>query len=235
MKKEELKVLYFEGAGCENTYRGDLNNCRIRTAFTNNDGKKIYLEILGYEKTKDDEEKYKRYPQYNVGEAIGFIDSCHYITDDQKIDDCNKSTIKGHGRHRKIGYSYEGILKFVNEELNCSFDSIEILGWLSGYRVFRNTTKETYNTTKALNYGDEFDYNIELEKTRKEIEQHFNVLEKSEGKKYPNFSLWVDEEDNNLLHLLRHFNGYNKHWIIRTDVINWKDSIKETLLGKYAC
>jgi len=72
-------------------------------------------------------------------------------------------------------------------------------------------------------------------KLREEIKKHFYDLEKSEGKKYPNFSLWVDEKDIHLLHLLRHFNGYNKHWSIRTDTENWKDSIQETKLGKYAC
>jgi len=231
---KELKVLYFEGAGCENTCRGDISNCRIRTAFTNNEGKKIYLEIQGIEKTKDDFKKYHRFNNYVIGEAIGFIDSYHYITNDSKIDDENNSRLE-YERNVNISYSYKGILKFVNENCNCSFDSIEVLGWLAGYRVFADTTKETYNTYAAFNYGDEFHYNIELEATRKEIQKHFYELEKSESKQYPNFSLWVDDKDNNLLHLLRHFNGYNKHWSIRTDAENWKDSIKETTLGKYAC
>lgn len=226
------KVLYFEGAGCENTYRGELSNCRIRTAFTNNEGEKIYLEILGYEKTIDDVKKYHRYPEYKVGDGIGFIDFCHYITDDKKIDDCNKSRLPFE-RKINISYSYKGILDFVNEKCNCSFDSIEILERLAGYRVFGDS--KDYGTYAGYNYGDEFNYSNTLETTRKEIEKHFYNLEKSEGKKYPNFSLWVDDKDSNLLHLLRHFNGYNKHWSIRTDTVNWKDSIKETKLGKYAC
>lgn len=32
------KTLYFEGAGCISA--GEVANCRIRTAFTNDDGKK---------------------------------------------------------------------------------------------------------------------------------------------------------------------------------------------------
>lgn len=226
------KVLYFEGAGCENTYRGELSNCRIRTAFTNSEGKKIYLEILGYEKTQDDAKKYNRYPNYNIGDAIGFIDFCHYITDDPKIDDCNNSRLS-YERNGNISYSYKGILDFVNEKCNCSFDSIEILGSLTGYRVFADS--KDYGTYLGYNYGDEFQYNNELENTRKEIEKHFYNLEKSEGKKYPNFSLWVDDKDHNLLHLLRHFNGYNKHWTIRTDIENWKETIQETKLDKYGC
>ncbi len=40
------KTLYFEGAGwdgCKAEYNGV--NCRIRTAFHNNDGRMIYLEL----------------------------------------------------------------------------------------------------------------------------------------------------------------------------------------------
>lgn len=231
---KELKILYFEGAGCEDTYRGEVSNCRIRTAFTNNEGRKIYLELSGYEKTKDDVKKYHRFENYKVGDAIGFIDSCYYISNDKTIDDENMLRL-GLAHIENILYSYEGILKFVNEKCNCSFDKAEVLGDLSGYRVFKDTTKETCNTYAAYSYGDKFQYNTMLENTRKEVKKHFYELEKSEGKQYPNFSLWVDNKDINLLHLLRHFNGYNKHWSIRTDIENWKDSIQETALGKYAC
>ena len=54
---------------------------------------------------------------------------------------------------------------------------------------------------------------------------------------YPNFSLWVDEEDAGVLHLLRHFIGYNKHWVIRTDcgetLDDWMGSMAEAPLGQY--
>lgn len=44
------KVLYFEGAGCAPC--NDVENCRIRTAFTNKEGKKIYIEFIsGYKHT----------------------------------------------------------------------------------------------------------------------------------------------------------------------------------------
>jgi len=39
------KTLYFEGAGLENAYKGEISNCRIRTAFTNNEGKKFILKF----------------------------------------------------------------------------------------------------------------------------------------------------------------------------------------------
>ena len=152
---KKKKTLYFEGAGCENTYRGEVPNCRIRTAFTNDNGEKIYLEVLGYEKSKEDEKKYKRYPKYNVGDAIGFIDACFYITDNPEIDDENCSRLP-YERKEPIPYSYKGLLKFVNEKLNCSFDKVVILPRLSGYNV--HSGKGKYNTSERYNFAEDFNY-----------------------------------------------------------------------------
>ena len=59
------------------------------------------------------------------------------------------------------------------------------------------------------------------------------------GTDYPNFSLWVDREDPGLLHLLRRFSGYNKHWTIRTDagdtLVDWMATAKDAPLGRYGC
>lgn len=160
----KCKTLYFEGVGCENTYRGEVPNCRIRTAFTNNNGEKIYLEILGYEESKDDEKKYKRYPEYNVGDAIGFIDACFYITDDPEVDDANYSRLPYEGN---ISYSYNGLLEFVNEKLNCSFNEVVILPWLSGYNV--HSGKGRYNTSERYNFTEDFNYIPEQAKERKRV------------------------------------------------------------------
>lgn len=216
-----MKTLYFEGAGMEGTQRNDVENCRIRTAFTNDKGEKIYLELGGTEVTK--------YTQklYNFDTCVGYVDSCHYITGGK--DDENENAI--FRRNREVfEYTKQNILNFVNKKLNCSFDSVIILGDLSGYQVFKEDKK-----SEKYNYGDEFQHDKLLEELRSKIFAYFYNLEKSEGKQYPNFSLWVDENDKHLLHLLRHFNGYNKHWSIRTDVNNWEGTIKETKLGKYAC
>lgn len=41
-----MKTLYFEGAGWSDTDSStNVGNCRIRTAFTNDDGRQIYLEM----------------------------------------------------------------------------------------------------------------------------------------------------------------------------------------------
>jgi len=219
------KTLYFEGAGwfgADSSKATDVKNCRIRTAFTNNEGKKIYLEILQgniyNQKKKNQVEKYYIH-----------IDSIFYITDDPEIDDCNESRIKHDWLEIKNNYNYtvEDITKVINNLCNTDFNNIVTLPDLAGYRVHRE--KGGYNL------ANDFIYDKELTEKREEIKKYFYELEKSEDKKYPNFSLWVDQEDKNILHLLRHFNGYNKHWTINTDIENWLDSLKETKLGKYAC
>ncbi len=213
------KTLYFEGAGwadADISKATDVGNCRIRTAFHNDKGEAIYLEMTSCEVTKRSAESLRKYT------FAGFVDSCHYILGD---DDENKHSI--HRRNEKtFEYTKANILKFVNS-LGCSFEEIVVLPDLAGYRVFKDG--------EGYNFGDEFMYNEELTARAEEIEKHFYQLEKSEGRKYPNFSLWVDSEDKGLLHLLRHFPGHNKHWIIRSDVENWQETMQESILGRYAC
>lgn len=132
-----------------------------------------------------------------------------------------------------LEYTKENILKFVNSNCNCSFETVIVLPDLAGYRVHSDSGK--HNTPERYKLMEDYEHEPQLIESREEIYKHFYELEKSEGQQYPNFSLWVDERDKNLLHLLRHFNGYNKHWSMRTDSENWKDSIQETKLGKYAC
>lgn len=213
------KVLYFEGAGwadADSSKATDMNNCRVRTAFTNDSGKKIYLELTSL--ILNDKERKKRFPVFNI--AVGFIDACFYITGDH--NDQNKNSII-HRNNKAIEYNRANVLKFVNS-LGCSFDKVITLPDLAGYRV--HADKGGYN------YGDEFVYSEELTKRAEQIYKYFYELEQSEGKRHPNFSLWVDENDRARLHLLRHFNGYNKHWTIK-NAESWQDTITDSTLGKY--
>ncbi len=209
---ETVKTLFFEGAGC--VPRGEVENCRIRTAFTNDAGERIYLEMSGFEVTKRSSKAYKGYSY------AGVILHCHYITDG--TDDANKHPTGL--RNTVFEYTKDAVLAQVNS-LNCSFDQVVILPDRAGYRVFKDK--------QGLNYGDEFTYDAELTARRQEIYLHFDELEKSEGKKYPNFSLWVDEDRTDILHLLRHFEGYNKHWTITITDDGWE--AVESKLGKCAC
>jgi len=156
------KTLYLEGAGCVPC--NDVENCRIRTAFTNKEGKKIYIEFLsGYKHTRQKNGKVVSEPNYLS------CDACFYITDDPEIDDCNKSRLSCERNQEieKVEYTKENITAFVNQYCNADFDEIVVLDDLAGYRVHRDNGK--YNTPEGYNFGDVFNYDAEL--TRKRIEK----------------------------------------------------------------
>ncbi len=231
-----MKTLYFEGAGWSDAdiSKATIGNCRIRTAFHLDDGKAVYLEISGIERTKHS-------PDICHWQYTGFVTYCHFITDDIPNDDCNKHSIRLGNNRRIFEYTENAILKFVNR-LGASFDAIKVLPDLGGYKVFPE--KHSCDGSNGYYYGDEFQFDPELTALREAVYQHFYALEKSEGKKYLDFSLWVDEFDLGVLHLLRHFPGtfktaHNKHWIIRTDngssLNECLATMQESHLGKDGC
>ena len=129
MKEKELKVLYFEGTGM-NTYESgeDVGNHRIRTAFLNNEGKAIYLEIIGH---KFNNKKCNYWQSH--------IDYVFYIpgSEDEEKKYLHFDNFK------KEGYTKEKIIKWINENLNCNFDTMMVLPYLEGYRV--HADKGGYN------------------------------------------------------------------------------------------
>lgn len=184
-----MKTLYFEGAGCVHAYgNSDVENCRIRTAFKTDSGKMVYLEMLCNQVTKYNYQ-YQAYEGYKMGDCIGWVDSCHYITDDPEIDDCNAS--RTGFEHTKFLFTKANILQFINEKLNCSFDEVVILNELTGYRVFKDTMK-LYGTSAYYNFGDEFQYDDEKTIKRltkmKELKAYFEQF-----MQYDNSSYWVDD------------------------------------------
>ena len=164
------KILYFEGAGC--VPAGEVANCRIRTAFTNDNGKKIYVEFT-----------------CNSGMGLGFCDYCHYITDGLNIDDCNESRLPC--ECKKFPYTYKGILNFINENCNASFDEIVVLDNLAGFRVHNGSGK--HNTSERYNFGDTFVYDEELTKKRiekvAELKKHFTKIF---NQRYDNTSYYIE-------------------------------------------
>lgn len=127
------KTLLFEGAGC--VPRGDLENCRIRTAFTNDEGKQIYLEILGMETTKSSAPKFQQFTNY------GWADHCFYIGEDNAPE-----FILPIQRNGSFEYCRAEILRFVNTNLHCSFDDIDISNGCApgAYRVFGDKSKYNF-------------------------------------------------------------------------------------------
>lgn len=175
------RTLYFEGAGCVPC--NDVENCRIRTAFTNRDGQKIFIEFIGCRTHEN-----KKVPSFNYL----VCDACHYITDDPEIDDCNNSRLScerstGLG---EIKYTKENILAFVNENCNAGFTDIVVLDDLAGFRALADGRK---NTPEAYNYGDCFEYDEELTEKRiakvNEMKKHFCGLF---HQKYDNTSYFIE-------------------------------------------
>ena len=205
------KTLYFEGAGCVPC--GQVENCRIRTMFHDLEGRRIYFEATGSDVTKNTPADHRHF------DTLGFVHHCHYCTGE--ADEENHQILN----HTVFNYTHAGILALVNS-LGCDFDQIVVLPNLAGYRVFNEGTGE-------LNPGDRFNYDLELTARREEVYKFVHALEKSEGKQYPNFSLWVDHSDPALLHLLRHFPGVNRHWSITLTPDGW--TAEESTLGRYGC
>ena len=192
------KTLYFEGAGCVPC--NDVENCRIRTAFTNRDGKKIYIELLsGYKHTKVEYGKNGRKlknPKWISEDGYICCDSCFYITDDPQIDDENCSRLScEHNAELKEKYTKKNILDFVNKNCNADFDEIVVLDDLAGYRVFSDSGK--HNTPERYNFSDTFNYDTELTHRRREkveeMKKEFCVLF---NQKYDNTSYWIDKDGN---------------------------------------
>ena len=173
------KALYFEGAGC--VARGDVPNCRIRTAFHLDDGTAVYLEISGMETTRCSAPMYRKFKNYGV------IDHLHY-TNCSAGDDRQDF---GLDRTFAFEYTQENILSLVNS-LGASFDAIEVLPDLAGYRV--HADKGGYN------FGDEFRKDDELLEARQAIDAQIREKELARGEKRPCYSLWVDSEDPAILH-----------------------------------
>lgn len=190
-----MKTLYFEGAGCVPC--NDVENCRIRTAFTNKEGKMIYIEFLsGCKVTKVEYGKNGRKlknPKYITESGYIVCDSCHYITDDPEIDDCNRSRLacERNSNIERKRYTKENILAFVNEYCNADFDEIVILDDLAGYRVFADGKRDT---PEMYNFGDVFQYDEELtHKRREKVESMKKEFCQLFNQKYDNTSYYIED------------------------------------------
>ena len=146
-----MKTLYFEGAGwfdADSSKATNVGNCRIRTAFTNDEGKQIYLEM-----TSANEYGGKGKPIVNHNVVFRrwlYISHLFYITGGN--DDENLSSIPFDWRQVKtIDYTKENIVSWVNEHLNCSFDAMEVLEDMEGYRVFADHDEYNFMEDHTVN------------------------------------------------------------------------------------
>lgn len=132
------KVLYFEGAGMdfyeEASNVSDVGNFRIRTSFKNLDGEQYFIELGNcprYDMTKTK-------PKVITNYALHI--SCLFkVTEDKNIDDENENRVKFDWKSvRYLDYSKVDITKWINENLNCDFDTIQVLDIFHGYRVHKD-------------------------------------------------------------------------------------------------
>jgi hypothetical protein len=216
-----MKTLYFEGVG--SVPLGDVGNCRILTAFHNDKGWPIYLEFMG---SKDPKLPKKRSPNFHGLGTNASIRGCHLIGSEKEPEkQIGSTSVVGANRlnytKKPFEYSKAAILKFVNSLPHCSFDEIAILPRLAGYHAFDDPPGT------SPNFADEFHYDKALTARREAIEKYYYDLEKSEGKQSPNISAWVGYETPPLLHILRYFDGYSKHWLINAAFDDWQATIQE--------
>lgn len=112
---ETMKTLLFEGAGMETAEHNGVGNIRIRTRLQNKAGRVIYLEMVGCKRHKD-----------SVYKTFAF--ACHISHCFDQVDVQSNYTpdlSKYQGPRGK--YVKKDILAFVNKELGCDFDHIEVV------------------------------------------------------------------------------------------------------------
>ncbi|EOY7170483.1 hypothetical protein NQ830_12540 [Clostridioides difficile] len=170
------KILLFEGAGMDIYEEGsDVGNHRIRTAFINGNGDKIYLELEG------------NIQNCKISKRFGWythIDHCFNIS---MSTDENVSSIKLNNTFFN-GYSKSDLTKYINKNFNCKFDTIEVLDWMEGYRVHGNRNEYNLMDDHELNRKRTIARNKAYEKIDKEIREKL-------GEKYSKISLYSMDED----------------------------------------
>ena len=161
------KILYVEGAGC--AYYGGIN-CRLRTAFTTNEGQKIYFECW----TAHQYEKHKPISDYIV------VDFAGYIRDDNELD---YNTPLGRTSLPDVPYNATNILKVINKNFKTNFIKIEVIEHPFG-------TYYVHKDGGGYNMGDEYQRDRKAEQQRHAIYNYFYDYEKNVlNKKYPNFGM----------------------------------------------
>lgn len=189
------KTLYFEGAGMFNDEFGDLGNCRIRTCFADDSGRVLYLEVSGIEK---DSRWLKHHPELKGSGRVAFIDFLFEATGDH--EDCNKNCLPEE-RGAYFAYGKYELLAFVNS-LGCSFDSVEVLPELAGYRV--HAGRDEYNR------GDLFEPDWGKTRRAEQIRSEEYDAMKTDGVRFPNVCVWRNPDDLNEL-IIKHPNPKYKH------------------------
>lgn len=183
-----MKTLYFEGAGCWGT-SATVGNCRIRTAFTADDGREWYLEIVGFEPSKEQE---KAFPELKAHAEVARVEHCFEI--EGGPDDCNENR---HPCERSawMPYTLDAIREFVNRELGCSFDAVAVAPRFSRYRAHKKGAMRGYNLANG------YEPDAELIARAEAIYEEQRENQKAAGEEWPCVAVWWDEDEERTLHV----------------------------------
>lgn len=193
---KQKKILYFEGAGWVPC--GNVENCRIRTAYKNKNDDIVYLELLGNAAYQWDN---------------GHIDIAYITkptTDKNGVihwNDCNSNQYEN---KQSFKYTKSEILRIVNTSFGGDFDEIVVLPNLAGYQVHKeNVEKIDYESYAEcpFNLSDDFVFDKARTEQTEKIAKYFYDYEKNVmGKKYPDCSVYFK---NDVLTVIMHYNCYN--------------------------
>ena len=203
-----MKKLYLVKMGMDYKNEGemkgsDVGNYRIRGTFHNKKGELIFIEFgRGYErKGKKTLSTIKLHIDHQFNASKDWDENKSHIT-------INYETLKDYN------YTKKDILKYIHKKFGVKFDELELI----------DTCLCDYDYKKIG--GDEFTPNYEEIAQAQKIKDYFYDYEKNvERKKYPNFSIYYDNEK---LNVLLHYNCYNDLVII-DDLMNYDFNYKKPI------
>lgn len=198
------KVLYFEGAGMEVYEKGsNVGNYRIRTSFLNNEGEHIYLELSGVNHNN------KKAKLFGWKTYIDHVFNISISTDENESRiSVNTKTIDG--------YSKDSIINWINQNLNCSFEDMEILDRMEDYSVHGGYKNGEY----IYNLMDNHTVNEARTKARKEAFNKVDVEYRTGlDEKYSKISLVSIDPDSITIKCFASETALQKAGLERTRVI----------------
>lgn len=168
----------------------DVGNYRIRGTFHNCNGDLVFVEFgngCEYDKNKKlvSRIKLRIDHQFNISKSW----------------DENKSHIKiNYNQLDGYRYTKKDILTYIKNKFGVKFDNLILIDTSICDYEYRITP------------GDEFQQDLKAIEQAQKIKDYFYNFEKeTEGKKYPNFSIYYE---NHKLTVLKHYNGFNDKIII---------------------
>lgn len=167
----------------------DVGNYRIRGTFHDKNNNLIFIEFGSALKYKGKKiiSRIKLRVDHQFNMSIDRDENVSHIKIDYKSLEA-------------YNYTKKDILKYIYNNFGVQFDELVLI----------DTRLCNYDYEKIS--GDEFQPNLEDIKQAKKIHDYFYNFEKNiEGKKYPNFSIYYE---NDKLTVLKHYNGFNDKIVI---------------------